>query len=466
MKKIIFLLALAFVSLTSCTKKDKIVKPIFVTPTVLQPDPDPVAFGTPFAGVPATKDVAMYEVNMRAFSAEGTFKGVQARLDSIKALGINVVWLMPIHPIGVLKNAGQLGSPYSIKDFKAVNSEHGTLEDLQNLVIEAHNRNIAVIIDWVANHTAWDNAWVTTHPEWYSKDAAGNIIIPAGTNWNDVADLDYSNPIMRTFMISAMKYWVLKANIDGFRCDHADGVPVDFWKQATDSLKKLPNRKYIMLAEGASASLFNAGFSMNYGWDFYGQILKVYKNSLATSSLATTHNAEYAAIPAGSHKLRFTTNHDESAWADTPINLFNGQAGALSAFVLTTYMGGVPLLFSGQEVGRPDKTPFFTKSPINWSLNPNTLAEYKRIMTFRQSSNAVKEGTLTAINDAANVIVFKRSFQTEEVLVLVNTKNTVSNYTLAASVANTNWTNALDGKAVSLITSVSLQPYQYMILKK
>jgi 1,4-alpha-glucan branching enzyme len=469
MKKIVFLLTLGLLGLMGCYREPKIVPSdvdTTVTLTVLKPDADPVAFGTPFAGVPAIKDVAMYEVNLRAFSNEGNFKGVQARLDSIKALGINVLWLMPIHPIGVLKNAGQLGSPYSVRDFKAVNTEYGTLEDLQNLVIEAHKRNMAVIIDWVANHTAWDNAWVTAHPDWYSKDAAGNIIIPPGTNWGDVADLDYNNAIMRTFMISNMKYWILKANIDGFRCDYADGVPMDFWQQAIAELKTLPNRKYILLAEGSIPALFNVGFSMNYGWDVYGQMKNIYKNNSATSNLVTTNNAEYANIPTGSHKIRFTTNHDESAWNDTPINLFNGQAGALSAFVLTTYIGGVPLLFSGQEVGRPDKTPFFTKSIIDWNLNPNTLAEYKRIMTFRQSSNALKEGALTSINDAANVVVFKRTFQAEEVLVLVNTKNSVSNYTLAASVANTNWTNALTNSAVALTTSVSLQPYQYLILKK
>ncbi len=464
MKKSIFVFIFGLFLLASCTKETPVL-PIGTPPTGLQPEPDPVAFDTPFVGVPTIKDAVIYEVNMRAFSTAGDFSGVERRLDSIKALGVNVLWLMPIHPIGVLNNAGQLGSPYSVKDYKDINAEFGTLADLQRLVKAAHNRNMAVIIDWVANHTAWDNPWITAHPEWYSKDATGKIIIPPGTNWADVADLDYTNTTMRAFMISAMKYWVLKANIDGFRCDYADGVPVDFWKQAIDSLKKIPNRRYILLAEGNSNALFGAGFGINYSWDFYAQLKNVYKNNPSTTALFNVHQSEYLAVPAGDAKLRFTTNHDESAWSDSPVTLFKGQAGALSAFVLATSIGGIPLIYNGQEVGRTDKTPFFSKSPINWSLNPSTLAAYKRIMAFRQSSNALKEGSLQIINDGT-VIVFKRIFQTEEVLVFVNPRATVSNYNLPVSIANSTWTNALEGSSVSLATSLSLQPYQYLILKK
>lgn len=465
MKKILFLLALNSLWFSCCNKPIAVApKPPIVTEP--KPDADPAAFDAPFAGVPTTKDVAMYEVNMRAFSVDGNFKGVQARLDSIKALGINVLWLMPIHPIGVKNNVGQLGSPYSVRDYKAVSSEYGTLADLQTLVKEAHSRNMAVIIDWVANHTAWDNAWITEHPEWYTHDAVGNITIPAGTNWADVADLNFSNAVMRKFMISAMKYWVLKANIDGFRCDHADGVPADFWKQAIDSLKTIPNRKYIMLAEGSLGEQFSAGFDMNYSWNFYNQLRNIYKNNLKTSSLLNTHTSEYAQIPNGAAKLRYTTNHDQSAWEDTPLVFFNSKSGSISAFVLAAYMGGVPLIYNGQEVGRADKTPFFSKSPINWSLNPDILSEYKRLMAFRQSNNAVKQGSIEIINDNSNVVVFKRAFQTDEVLVLVNTQNSLSNYSVATSLVNTTWKNALDNTTVTFSAAINLQPYQYLILKK
>jgi glycosidase len=464
MKYTLYIAALVCTVFIACNKP-LATAPVPTPPTVLKPEADPAAFAAPFAGVPAVKDVVMYEVNMRAFSADGNFKGIQARLDSIKTLGINVLWLMPIHPIGVLKNAGQLGSPYSVKNFREVNPEFGTLEDLQNLVAEAHKRNMTVIIDWVANHTSWDNPWLADHPEWYTKDAAGNTVIPAGTNWSDVADLNFDNEIMRTFMISAMKYWVFKANIDGFRCDYADGVPASFWQQAIDTLHKLPNRKILMLAEGKATSQLSVGFDMNYGWDYYGQLTNVFKNKLTNTSLFNSHTAEYAPLPSSFAKLRFITNHDESAWNDSPINIFGGKSGTLSAFVLATFIGGVPLIYNGQEVGRADKTPFFSKSPINWNLNPDVLAEYKRLMAFRQSSNAVKQGTLEKINDNG-VVAFKRVLGTEEVVVLVNPQNAVSNYTLPIALANTTWKNGLDNSTVTLTNSVSLQPYQYLILKK
>jgi len=267
-------------------------------------------------------------------------------------------------------------------------------------------------------------------------------------------------------MINAMKYWVLKANIDGFRCDYADGVPADFWKQAIDTLKTIPNRKYILLAEGSMNAQFTAGFEMNYSWSFYDQLKNIYRNNLATSGLFSVNTNDYAAVPSGVTKLRYSTNHDQSAWEDSPVVQYNGQAGALSAFALTATIGGVPLIYNGQEVGRPDKTPFFSKSPINWNLNPGTLAAYKQIMAFRQSSNALKLGSIQVLSDAGNVVAFKRVFQSEEVLVLVNTKNSTTNYTLSGGIANTNWKNALDNSSVALGTALSLQPYQYFILKK
>ncbi len=238
--RVIYLLII----LTACSKAED-NNPLPYT------DPD-----APFAGVPATSDIAMYEINLRAFSAGGTFQGILPRLDSIKKLGINVIWLMPIYPIGQKKMIPPMGSPYSVKNYLEVNPELGTLDDLKNLVRESHKRGMAVILDWVANHTAWDNPWIE-NKSWYTQDGNGIIISPPGTNWLDVADLNYENDEMRTAMISAMKYWILNANVDGFRCDAADFVPFDFWKQAIDSLNKLPGRKLILLAEGARSDHFD-----------------------------------------------------------------------------------------------------------------------------------------------------------------------------------------------------------------
>jgi glycosidase len=428
-------------------------------------DTDPPAYGTPYTGTPDTRDLVFYQVNMRAFSEAGTFKGVEARLDSVKALGVNVIWLMPICPVGKLRSAGGLGSPYAVQDYEAVNPEFGTLTDLQELVAEAHKRRMAVVVDWVANHTAWDHAWLGTHPDWYTRDAAGNVQIPAGTNWNDVADLNFTNAEMRLSMIKAMKYWVLRANIDGFRCDAADFVPFDFWKQALDTLKNMPGRSLILLAEGARRDHYQAGFQLNYGWDFYGRTKNVYANGQSAATLAAGHTSEYSGLPAGVHLLRFTTNHDESAWDDSPIVLLKGQRGAMSAFVVTAFMGGVPLLYNGQETGRATKTPFFTKSPIDWKANPAYFDEYKRVMAVRQAHLSVLKGAAEDYS-TAQVVAFRRKNGNNEFLVLANTRNVGVALTLPTALTNTSWKNALTEAPVSLGTAFSLSPYQYLLLKK
>eukprot|EP01137_Pigoraptor_chileana_P018988 Opistho-2@79351 len=275
-------------------------------PTPIVTEPSTVKqYDTPFTNVPQTADILMYEVNLSAFSATGNLKGVQSRLDSVKNLGVNVLWLMPIYPIGELKG---VGSPYAVKNYTQINTAFGNLEDLRLLVKEAHKRNIAVMLDWVANHTSWDNPWIQ-NPSWYAKDAAGTIISPPGMNWNDVAELNYSSTAMRKEMIKSMTYWVLEANIDGFRCDYAEGVPTDFWKQAIDALRAIPNRKLIMFAEGAKKELLSAGFDMIFGWDFYTKLKDVMNNNKPASDLLAFNITDYNNVPEGSQILRWITNH-------------------------------------------------------------------------------------------------------------------------------------------------------------
>lgn len=452
------LLALSF-SFMDCKKADD-PAPI---PPVVKPV-DPPVYAAPFANVPDTKDVVMYEINLRGFSKEGNFKGVQSRLDSIKALGVNVIWLMPINPVGQIRSAGGLGSPYAVKNYKEVNPEFGTLEDFRTLVKEAHNRDMAVVIDWVANHTSWDNPWIN-NKAWYKQDASGNIIIPPNTNWNDVAALDYNNQDMRKEMIRSMKYWVLAANIDGFRCDAADFIPYDFWKQAIDTLKTFKDRKLVLLAEGSRANHFNAGFQLNYGWDYYKTLKEVFKGTQPDTALFTTSSQEMTNIPIGSTKLRFTTNHDETAWDDTPVGLFSGKRGSMAAFVLASYMGGSTLLYNGQEVGSTKKLTFFDRDPIDWTENPDMVAEYKQLIAFKRSSEAVKAGQTERVN-TPDLAVFKRVSNGQEVLVIVNTNNSESTLTTPAELVNTSWKDVMGNKDFTLQSSLKLQPYQYYILNK
>lgn len=449
--------------LVACSSSDTPVPPVTPPPPPVTYT-DPPQYGSPFAGVPDTKDLIIYEINLRAFSPQGTFAGIIPRLDSIKKLGANTIWLMPIYPVGIANSVGQLGSPYSVRNYKEVNAEFGTLADLRNLVDLAHSKGMAVILDWVANHTAWDNPWIV-NTTWYTLNSYGAISIPPGTNWNDVADLNYSSAAMRRAMFNAMKYWILAANVDGYRCDYADGVPFDFWKPAMDTLKNIPGRKLVLLAEGARPDHFTAGFQLNYAWDFYGSLISVIKNGSPASNLFTANTSETSLLPSGAFKLRFTTNHDETAWNDTPLGLFGGIQGSMAAFVLASYLGGVPLIYNGQEVGCPVKLPFFSKSPIDWSTNPNLTFEYKKLIAIRKSSEAVKQGTVESFPDA-DVVAFKRKLGADEVLVIVNTRNAPNTYTLPAAVANTTWTNPLDNNAtVNLGTQVNLSAYSYLILK-
>lgn len=453
--KFLCLLLLAFIS---CKTEPAPVPPVPASNEFIFPDPP--QHSVPLANVPGTDDMVMYEVNLRAFSQAGNLQGVISRLDQIKDLGVNVIWLMPIHPIGTINS---VNSPYSVQNYRTVNPEFGTLSDLRALTDGAHQRGMAVVLDWVANHTAWDNPWVSKYPAWYTQQN-GQIIHPAGTNWQDVADLNFDQPEMRKAMINALKYWVLAANVDGYRCDAADMVPRDFWQQAIDSLRAIPGREVIWLAEGARADHFAAGFDLNFGWDFYGKLKGVFTGSHA-ANLYTSHQSEYNGAPAGKHRLRFTTNHDESAWDATPITLFNGKQGALAAQVVAAYLGGVPMIYGGQETGRQSTVPFFTKSPIDWAANPDMQQAYREMFTLYRSLPVLRNGTLEYFTHADVAAFRKTASNGEEVLVMVNVRNRTVEH-LPAPFAQTTWTHAFSGESVTFGNTYSFAPYEYVVVKR
>lgn len=418
-------------------------------------------YGTPFASVPNTKDAIIYQVNLRAFSSDASFKGVTARLDSVKALGANVVYLLPIYPVGILKSAGGLGSPYAVKDYKGVNSEFGTLADLRTLVDAAHARNMAVMFDWVADHTSWDNAWIS-NKSWYKQDASGNIVSPS--TYTDVAALDFTNQTMRTAMIDAMKYWVFTANIDGYRCDFADNVPFDFWKQAITALRGITTHKLLMLAEGSRSDQFNAGFDMVYGFAYYTALeAKVFGNSKSVTLLQDANTSEYANVLPGSQVIRYITNHDVYSSDGSPITVYGGKTGSMSAFLVTAYMKGVPMIYNGQEVGCTRDLNIFYHNPIDWSTNPDMTAEYKKILNFRAGSDAVKNGQLSQFS-SDDVVVFTKSTDAQKVLVIANLRNNAVTYTVPTNLSTAGWKNAFTGTSVTLMSQIYLQPYQHMVL--
>jgi glycosidase len=370
-----------------------------------------------------------------------------------------MIWLMPIHPIGTVNS---VNSPYSVRDYTAVGDEYGSLADLRQLTDAAHALGMGVMLDWVANHTAWDHPWIDS-TSWYTQDANGNIIHPPGTNWLDVADLNFNNPNMRKAMIEAMHYWIYEANIDGFRCDYADGVPFDFWQEVIASTDTMAEREIIFFAEGSRSNHFAAGFDLSFGWAFYGAVKNVF-NGQAASQIFNASANEYRNTPAGKHWVRFTTNHDESAWDATPIQLFNGQEGALAASVITVFSAGVPLIYSSQEVARSGTLPFFSRSPINWNANPAFLAANQRMLQFYADTEAARIGELTAYphND---VVSFKKVHQATEVVVIANVRNANVTYALPPDLANTVRWDVMAQDSISLGSELNLSAYQFYLLR-
>ncbi|MDO7845154.1 alpha-amylase family glycosyl hydrolase [Hymenobacter sp. M29] len=461
------LVLLAAVGLMSACNKDT-TPPVPVTPPITS-TPTPPQYGTPFAGVPNREDAVIYQVNMRAFSQAGNFAGVLARLDSIKAVGTNVLYLMPIYPVGqAVGSYPSYNSPYAVKDYRAVNAEFGTLADLRTLVDAAHARGMAVMLDWVANHTSWDNPWITAHPDWYKANAAGNIAAVSnnGTTYNDVAQLDFTNAYLRAEMISAIKSWVFTANVDGFRFDYADFQPNDFWKQAIDTLRNVKTHKLLLLAEATRSANFASGFDYNFGFNFYGGIRGVYISNGPATNFDALNASEYVGATGTQQVVRYITNHDANDSDGTPVTQFGGKAGAMSAFVITALYKGVPMIYNGQEAGMTAKIPFpFTSVKVQWGVNPDVKRAYQQLMAARAASPALRSGTPTAYS-TANVCAFTKTAGSEQAFVLANVRNSVQTFTVPAALANTSWTNALQGGTYAVGATISLPAYGYLVLKK
>lgn len=425
-------------------------------------DPDTLAYGIPFREVPERQDAIIYQVNMRVFSQAGNFQGVIDRLDSIKKLGTNVLYLMPFYTSGVFR---AINSPYCVRSYREINPEFGNLQQLRNLVDAAHQRGLAVMLDWVANHTAWDHEWMSSHPDWYLRDASGNVLIPPGTNWQDVVQLDFSRPAMRLEMIRSMKYWIYQANVDGFRCDYADGPPFDFWRQAVDSLRKIPDRKLLLLAEGSRNNHFVAGFDFTFGFNFFNTLKGIYFGSTPLTNLPGINYSEFSASGNRQQVVRYTSNHDVNGSDGTPLELFKGIEGSLGAFAIASLMKGIPMLYGGQEVGTPYRLTFpFTGSNINWSLNPALPDRYRKIIAFRKNSAAIRLAEPQMFS-TADVLAFSKEWMGEKVLVLVNVRNSNKQISIPAAFANQIWTDALSGNQLSITDTYTLAPLASLILK-
>ncbi len=418
----------------------------------------------------------MYQVNPRVFAQSECFKAVEQHLDSIKALGANVVWFMPICETGQL-NAKN--SPYCVKNYTAVNPEFGTLEEFKSVIEACHRRGMIVIMDWVANHTSWDNQWIYDHPEWYTHDEYNAIIWPEGTNWEDVADLNFDNHEMRQAMIDAMKWWVTEVGINGFRCDAADFVPFDFWKDCLEQLRAIPDHKLLMLAEGARKDHFAAGFEMNYAWEYMSVLRRVYGNfgpstgmpdagrrhfgPTPASALFAADSSEYAGVPDGCVKLRFTTNHDESDKM-SPVREFHGERGSMAAFVTAAFMHGGVLVYGSQEVAYPGRINFFHYVPIDWNANGDIYAEYQKLISIYNSHEALRYGSIVPYPDNS-VLAFDRQCDAGKVFVAVNLTQEWAQFTLPEAWSGKKVKDLMTGKTVKLNDKLNLDPFEYFIFE-
>jgi cyclomaltodextrinase / maltogenic alpha-amylase / neopullulanase len=368
------------------------------------------------------RDGVVYEIYPRAFSASGDFNGITARLDRLKDLGVNILWLMPIHPIGQEKKKGTIGSPYAVRDYYGINPDYGTKEDFKRLVTEAHRRGMKVIIDVVANHTSWDNVMMKT-PDFYERNAAGQITYPH--DWSDVAELNYKSPQLRQYMIDMLKYWIREFDLDGFRCDVAEEVPTDFWETARTELDKM-KPDIVMLAEGHKAELLVKAFDFDYSWPIHSSMTRVLQGQGRASDLRAEWEKESKEWPRGSLHLRFSDNHDERR----AIARF-GEPAALAASALVFTLDGVPLLYNGMEVGDTTESgapALFEKLPVFWPIaerRPEFPRFYKQMIALRKSSKALRQGSLEWLpnSDESRVLTFVRRTPDEEVLVAINFSN-------------------------------------------
>jgi glycosidase len=373
---------------------------------------------------PAWVDSAViYEIYPRDFSAEGTLNGVTAKLDQLHNLGVNVLWIMPVHPIGQVKRLGPLGSPYSPRDYYAIDPSLGTKQDFANLVTSAHERGMRVILDMVADHTSWDSVMMA-HPEFYTHDKAGNIVSPRG--WTDVAGLNYSNPALRKYMIEVFVYWLKTFRLDGFRCDAAAMVPTSFWEELRPALQVV-NPNLLMLAEASKPDLMTKAFDLDYAWPMLATFDQVLENGSPASSVQATWLQQTRLFPQGAQHMLISDDHDERRAI-----VRYGERGTLAASALVFTLPGVPMLYNGMEVGDATASgapALFSKRTIDWSAAQQERTFpgfYHALIQLRENSQALRHGSLQWLHnsDQQHVVSFERRSGDDTELVTVNLSNT------------------------------------------
>lgn len=370
-----------------------------------------------FSTVEWARGSNIYEVNIRQYTKEGSFAAFETHLPRLKTMGVEILWLMPITPISEKERQGKLGSYYACSSYTSINPEFGTLKDFKNLITEAHRLGFKIIIDWVANHTGWDHHWTFEHPDWYVKDARGGFTEING--WHDVIDLNFSIEPMRKAMIKAMQYWVRECDIDGFRCDMAHLVPLDFWIKARKECEEI--KPLFWLAECDIPS-YHQAFDASYAWDWMHHTEKHARQEISLHDIKSTlHN--YSQFPNRAIKLFFTSNHDENSWNGTEMEKYGSLAKAWSVFSAT--WKGLPLIYSGQEIPNKKRLAFFDKDEIDWSKPFEMEGFYTKLLHICKSNKAISEGETFILpsNYDDSLLAFMRKAGDDCILVILNLSN-------------------------------------------
>lgn len=420
-----------------------------------------------------SKNAVLYQLNTRQFTPEGTFAAAQEQLPRLKALGVDIIWLMPIHPIGEVNRKGTLGSPYSIKDYFAVNPEFGTMDDLKAFVDAAHAQDMKVILDWVANHTAWDNPLTESHPQWYERDLDGDFRPTPWWDWSDIINLDYANPDLRQYMTEALMFWVREADIDGYRADVAGFVPLDFWNTARAQLDAI--KPVFMLAEWEMRDLHYAAFDASYAWTWKEAMQGIAAGRADTGALYGFYSWNESAYPREAMRMTYTSNHDQNSWEGTEYEKYGALRHA--AIVLSVTGEGIPLIYNGQEVGNRKRLEFFERDPIDWPAD-YALDEqgelYRDLFALKHRNRALWNGQwggrmYQVVNSSPQkVFSFFREQEGDQVFVIMNLSDEMQTVTFEGPHHWGEYREFRSGRAVTVDgeTSMSFEPGGWRVLER
>ncbi len=411
----------------------------------------------------------IYEVNLRQYTSEGTFKAFAKHLPRLKDMGVEVIWLMPVTPISVKNRKGTLGSYYACSSFVNTNPEFGSIDEFKQLVEYIHVLGMKVIIDWVANHTGWDHEWTISHPDYYSQDHAGNFVPPV-ENWEDVIHLNFYNHNLRLAMIDAMKFWVEECNIDGFRCDMAMLVPVDFWHQARTVLDQVKKLFWLGEFDQWNEEIYAHVFDVSYTWHWMHKTEVFYQKDRRINELDKALNNYQFKKPFQHIRSFFTSNHDENSWNGTEYEKYGKMAIPLAVFSCT--WNGIPLIYSGQEMPNSKRLQFFDKDEIKWTANPELHQFYKTLLLLRKDNPALLAGHKEVItwriatDHPDQLFCFSRKNKEREIIVILNFSDLQLNFSLRDLRVRGEFLNVMNGEKRNSADDFNIDPWGYIILSK